>query len=226
MLSPGAAAALAMRATIFNTARDNQGLMIVDNNKEDFINVSAPLGGLDKLQAQAQEQMAAIAGIPLVKLFGITPSGLNASSDGEIRVFYDTIESVQEREGTPNVNRVLEVIQMNSFGEVDPDIGFVWEPLWSLDEEKLANVRKTNAETDQIYIDAGVLAPEEPRATVAAEENSRYSSIDVDDVPDLLEEEEEGLEPEGGRPDPELVEAGKKGDTPLDKLFNKSKEKA
>ncbi|WP_241502645.1 anti-CBASS protein Acb1 family protein [Bombella intestini] len=32
----------------------------------------------------------------LVKLFGITPNGLNASSEGEIRVFYDEIAAFQE----------------------------------------------------------------------------------------------------------------------------------
>ncbi|MDP9128634.1 MAG: DUF1073 domain-containing protein, partial [Pseudomonadota bacterium] len=75
-MAPGAAQQLALRGQVFNMARDNQGLMILDMVKEDFVNVSAPLGSLDALQAQAQEQMASIASIPLVKLLGITPSGL------------------------------------------------------------------------------------------------------------------------------------------------------
>lgn len=194
-MQPGGAESLALRGQVYNTARDNLGLLIIDKLKEDFKNVAAPISGLDKLQAQAQEQMASEAGIPLVKWFGVTPSGLNASSDGEIRVFYDTIESSQERVGTPPMNWLLEIVQMSLFGEVDPDIGWVWNPLWSLDEEKLANVRKVNAETDQTYIDAGVIAPEETRQTIAAEEGSRYASIDVEEVPDLRDEEEEGLEP-------------------------------
>lgn len=207
-MTPGGAESLALRGQIYNTGRDNLGLLIVDKVKEDFKNVAAPISGLDKLQAQSQEQMASVAGIPLVKWFGVTPSGLNASSDGEVRVFYDTIESAQEREGTPMISKLLEVVQMSLFGEVDPDIGWVWNPLWSLDEEKLAAVRKTNAEVDQIYVDSGILDPPEVRATIASEEGSRYASIDVDDMPNLRAEEEEGLEPVGGRPDPALVDEG------------------
>ena len=213
MLTPGGAQALALRAQVFNTGRDNQGLMILSKEKEDFANVSAPLSTLDKLQAQAQEQMAAIAGEPLVKLFGITPSGLNASSDGEIRVFYDTVESVQERVGTPNLKRILDILQMNRYGAIDPDIGFLWQPLWSLDEAKLADVRKANAETDAIYVESGILAPDEVRATIAAEEGSRYASIDVNKAPDLRREEEEGLEPKSGAAKLAVAEIGEPGES-------------
>lgn len=212
LTQPGGAQLLYNRIAVFNTARDNQGAMVVDNEKEDFVNVSAPLGSLDKLQAQAQEQMAAIAGIPLVKYFGITPSGLNASSDGEIRAFYDTIESAQEREGTPQLRRLLNVIQKSKFGEIDPDIGFVWEPLWSLDEKGLAEVRKINAETDCAYVDHGIVDASEVRQTVAAEEDSRYASIDVEDLPDPPEETDDG-----GDDDEDVPEARNAPDARLKK---------
>jgi phage-related protein (TIGR01555 family) len=208
MMEPGGMELLRARGAFYNDARNNLGLFMVDKDSEGFTNVSAPLGSLDKLQAQAQEQMAGIAGIPLVKLFGITPSGLNASSDGEIRAFYDTIKSEQERIGTPNITKLAKVLMMTLWGDIDDDIVWRWEPLWSLDEEKRAAVRKQEADTAGVYIDKGVLAPEEVRAAVAADENSAYSSIDVENVPDLQGEEETGLEPEGGRPQPQDEDAG------------------
>lgn len=211
---PGGAQLLYNRINVFNIARDNQGAMVVDNENEDFVNVSAPLSGLDKLQAQAQEQMAAIAGIPLLKLFGITPAGLNVSTDGETRAFYDTIESAQEREGTPELRRLINVIQMSKFGTIDPDIGFVWQPLWSLDEKGLAEVRKINAETDCAYVDHQILDLEEVRQTIAAEEGSRYASINVEDLPDPPEEEDDGENgedvPERDAPDARLPHSGEK----------------
>ena len=39
--------------------------------------------------------MAAISRIPLVKLLGIQPAGLNASSEGELIAFEDWIASFQ-----------------------------------------------------------------------------------------------------------------------------------
>jgi hypothetical protein len=60
------------------------------------LSLLTPRWALSMLQAQAQEQMAAVSSIPLVKLLGIAPTGLNASSDGEIRVFYDYIHALQQ----------------------------------------------------------------------------------------------------------------------------------
>ncbi len=90
--------------------RDNRGLQIVDKETEELNNVSTLLTGLSKLQAQSQEHIAAISGIPLVKLLRITPSGLNASSEGEIRSFYDKIEAFQEDVIRQPIQKILEII--------------------------------------------------------------------------------------------------------------------
>lgn len=191
MTTKEGAANLALRAQVYNTMRDNQGLLVCSKDKEDFKVVAAPLSSLDALQSQAEEQMAFPAGIPLVKLFGITPSGLNASSDGEVRVYYDSCESAQERIGTPNLKRVLDILQMNRFGKIDPDIGFVWQPLWSMTDKEKAEIEKLHADTDAVHVEMGSLDTLEVRKTIAAEEDSRYSSIDVDDVSEQPGEEDQ-----------------------------------
>ncbi len=218
-LQAGGAENMNCRAEVFNQLRNNRGLMMIDKNQEDFLNVSAPLGSLDKLQAQAQEHMASVSGIPLVKLLGVTPSGLNASSDGEIRCFYDWIGAYQEALFRINLTKVVNFIQLSLFGEVDEDIIIQFEPLWELDEKELAEVDKLRAETAQIRIDSGVIAPEEDRQRIASELDTPYPGLDVSDVPDLRLEEEEGLEPKGGRPDPALTDPNAKGKPAADSRF-------
>lgn len=197
------------RLQMFNLARDNHGVNAVDKEKEDFGNVSAPLGGLDHLQAQSQEHMAAPSGLPLVYLTGITPSGLNASSQGEIEVFQDTIAANQEVY-SPAIKRILDVVQLSLFGEIDPEITFRWNPLKVVSATEQATVRKIDAETDQIYIDAGVLMPEEPRKRIASQEDSIYPALDLArDLPEPVTEpgapgpNEEGLSPLETRPQEE-----------------------
>jgi hypothetical protein len=112
------------RIEIFNLTRANAGTMVLDKDTEEFFNVSTPLGTLDALQAQSQEQMSAVSGIPLVVLLGITPKGLNASSEGEIRVFYDFIHAHQEKFFRPTLTKIINLIQLNRWGEIDPEIGF------------------------------------------------------------------------------------------------------
>ncbi len=203
VLQGGGMEAEMARAALFNNLRNNRGLFMVDKNEEEFDNVSAPLTSLDALQAQSQEHMAAVSGIPLIKLLGITPSGLNASSEGEIRVFYDTIGAYQEAFFRDNLTKVIDFVQLSLFGEVDDAIVFQFEPLFSLTEKELAEARKAEAETDQIYIDEGVVSPDEVRGRLANDPDSLYQNLspaDADDAPDLLDEEEEGLEPKGGHP--------------------------
>jgi len=187
VIQPGGSANLAKRVAMYNAYRSNFGLMVIDskeNGGEKLENVSAPLGTLDHLQAQAQEQQASVVGIPLVKMFGITPSGLNSSTDGEIRTFYDTIKAEQERICTPNMRRLLDIVQLSLFGEIDDDITFTWNPLWSMDEKSASDLRKADTDRDVAYIEAGVLDPVEVRQRLADDEKSGYNNIDVDDVPE------------------------------------------
>jgi uncharacterized protein len=190
------------RVHLFNRLRDNRGLMMTNKETEALTNVSVPLGGLHELQAQAQEQMCSIASIPVVKFLGIQPTGLNASDEGGIRMFYDWILSQQEKRLRPHLTTIIDFVQLSEFGEIDQEITFQFIPLYSLDEQKEAEKRKTEADTASVYIDSGVLAPEEVREKLASDPESPYSTIDVENVPDLREEEEMGLMPKGGRPNP------------------------
>jgi phage-related protein (TIGR01555 family) len=185
------------RIDVFTNLRDNRGVLVVDKDSEGFSNVAAPLGTLDALQAQAQEHMASVCGIPLVVLLGITPKGLNASSEGDLDVYHEWIHSSQERLFRPNLEKVIDFIQLSEFGEVDPDITFNFEPLGDMNEKELAEIRNIEAQTDAIYNEQGILDTVEIRTRIANEEDSPYHGINIDDVP-LPPPEDTGEGEEGG----------------------------
>jgi len=187
---------LLKRVQLFNQLRDNRGLMVTNKETEEFFQLYTSLSGLHELQAQAQEQMASVASIPLVKLLGITPAGLNANSDGEIRVFYDSIHAAQQNMFRDPLKRVLDVIQLDEFGEIDPDITFEFEPLFQLSSLEMASQRKVEADTDAELIEAGVIDATEARARLIADPNTPYTSLEnADEVPtDDFEAGEEGEE--------------------------------
>ncbi|MFL9998460.1 DUF1073 domain-containing protein [Paraburkholderia sediminicola] len=108
------------------------------------------------------------------------PSGLNATSEGELRTLYSWIEAQQEALFTPPLSRLLTVIQLLLFGETDPDIGFRYVPLWTRDELQQANLRKIEAETDSMLINENSsITPEESRTRLAAQEAGPYASLDL-----------------------------------------------
>ena len=198
---------LLARADLFNALRDNQNLFVINKLTETFANVSASLSGLHELQAQAQEHQAAVARIPLVKLTGISPSGLNATAEPEIRVYYDNIVAYQNRFFRPRLTKLINFMQLSLWGEIDPEITYDFEPLWETSEKEKADLQKAQAETRQLYIDMGVMAPEEVRKVIIDDPELPFTDLAPEDLPDLRSEEESGLEPQGGRPQP-LGEAG------------------
>lgn len=171
------------RVDMFNNTRSNRGSMVLDKDTEEFFNISTPLGTLDHLQAQSQEQMSSVCGIPIVVLLGITPTGLNASSEGEIRVFYDFIHAFQEQLFRRRLQTVINFVQLSKFGDVAPEIGFEFEPLWALDEKGEAEVNKIKAETGVILVDGGVISTEEERSRLAKDPGSGYDGLDPADLP-------------------------------------------
>lgn len=183
-LEGGSSDGVISRIDFFNANRSNKGTMVVDKDTEDFGNVSAPLGTLDKLQAQALEQICSVSHIPLVKFTGISPTGLNQSNEGEIRIFYDFVLSEQEAIFKDNLNAVVGMVMHHLWGQADPGIEFEFVPLWEMNEKERADLRKTEADTDQVLCDLGAISPEEIRRRVANDPDTPYAGLDPDDMPE------------------------------------------
>lgn len=197
-LTGGAGDDLDARLALFNAVRSFRGVMSIDKDTETYQYVSMPLGSLDKLQAQAQEQMCSVAGTPLIIYLGITPSGLNATSDGEVRVFFDTVAGRQTRFYGPHMKFLLDLLMLSELGEIHPDLSYKFETLWQMSETEFATVRSTNATTAKTLIDAGVLHPAEERERLAGEEDGLYQGLDPDDVPEPAPAPEPGSFGSGG----------------------------
>jgi phage-related protein (TIGR01555 family) len=192
-LTENAARSLEDRIEAFNLMRDNFGTMTVDKDTEDLKNVSAPLAGLDELQAQAEEHMLIPMRAPLLKAFGLSPSGLNASQEDEIRSFYDNVNSDQENQYRRPLDTAIKIIQLNKWGEIDPEIDFDFVPLWQLDEAGEAAVEKTKSDIDLQNIEMGAIAPNDVRKRLAGDPKSPYHGLDLgEDAPGTLDVDGEG----------------------------------
>ena len=107
---------------------------------------------LDKLAVR----LAAAAEIPVTVLMGMSPAGLNATGDADIRNWYASVEAYRTHEISPRVARLLSIIA--------PEATVEWPDLWTPTAAERSTTAKTVAETDQIYIDNGIFTPEEIQA--------------------------------------------------------------
>lgn len=194
VLAGGSGDSLTRRGQLFTAMRDNKGMLLINKNTEELSMQNVPLGTLDKLQAQAQEHMAAPCHIPLIKLFGVVPTGLNATGEGEIQIWYDFVKACQENLFGPQMDIVLKLIQLDLFGSVDDSIGYEWVPLDEPTAKEKAEERKSNAEEAGTLIDKGVVDPQEARKKLQRDPNSGWDNL-VGDAPEPPEPEQPMVDP-------------------------------
>ena len=168
---------LVARLQAFTLTRNNQGVTAINKDSELLEFAEASLASLDKLQAQSQEHMAACWHTPLIKLFGVVPTGLNATGEGEIQVWYDWINAQQVALFEPHLYQLLKAIQCDLFGEIDDDLVIHWVTLDEPTQKELSEIRKSDAEMDASNINAGIISPDEARARLQADPDSGYSNL-------------------------------------------------
>lgn len=162
------------RLDILDMSRSILNTMIIDADAEVYEKKSSSIAGLPDLIDRFAEAVSGVTGIPLTKLFGRSPGGLNASGDSDIRNYYDMLRSQQEQRLTPVIERIARLVYLSKNGPtsgVEPESWSVcWLPLWQMTDQEMANLRKTVAETDKLYVvDMGAVDPTEIR-------DSRFSS--------------------------------------------------
>ena len=179
------------RIKLFTATRSNKGVMALDKDREELQQLAVPLGGLHELQAQAQEQMCSASREPSVVMTGIAPSGFGNVAEGEMRVWYDWIHAQQEAHYRTPIQRMLDIVQLHLFGEIDSNISFDFVPLYQMTEEQLSNIRVNDSVRAGNMIDRGVLDPQEERERLARDPESGYQGIDVEREIEPPSQEEE-----------------------------------
>lgn len=179
---------LTNRAKLFNKMKHNSGVMLLDKETEDMVQINTPLGGVREIVEMSLNLLTAVWRIPKIKYLGEGEGGLNASSVEQMRSFYDFILSQKEKVLTQPMEIVLKIFQLNLGYDINEALGFKFPSLVEMDESERANLNKLQADRDNIYLAAGVISQEEVRQRLSMDKNSGYSMIDIDDVPEMPEE--------------------------------------
>ncbi|MBV1833067.1 phage portal protein [Novacetimonas pomaceti] len=169
---------LRRRIQLLQKTMDNFGVLLLNTN-ENFQNVTTPLSELAELQAQSLEQICSITNIPVVKFTSNQPQGLNASSDGEIRTFYDTGMATRENVIAPALKRMTDMIQISELGEIDPDLEWQWDSLFEETPVDKLDMEVKKAQIREADIASGQISPEEGRKQIAGDEDSIYAASGV-----------------------------------------------
>ncbi len=125
----------------------NEGLTLLD--KEDTMTSTAySFAGLSDMMLQFMQQISGASKIPLVRLLGQSPAGLNSTGDADIRMYYDNINAKQEAKLRDPWEMLVKVLWASKFGVPAPkDLDFSFSPLWQMSATDKASIAKSTAET-------------------------------------------------------------------------------
>jgi phage-related protein (TIGR01555 family) len=122
--------------------QNNEGLTLTDKN-DNFQTHSYTFSGVTDIILQFGQQLAGASGIPLVRLFGQSPSGMSATGESDMRMYYDTILSKQESMLREGVQRIISATYRSLYGKPIPtDTTFEFQSLWqmsAIDKSTIAN---------------------------------------------------------------------------------------
>jgi phage-related protein (TIGR01555 family) len=175
---------LKQRLNMLDLSKHVKNTLLMDA-KEGFAKHSSTVTGLDTLLDRFMMLLSSVTGYPVTLLMGRSPAGQNATGESDFRMWYDKVRSGQRTELRPRLEPLIRYIFKSLGGE--PETWSVeFNPLWEMTEKEHADVYKTNAEGDNVYVMNGTLGSDQvARYRFGGQQyNAAPPTVEQDDLDD------------------------------------------
>ena len=120
--------------------QSNEGITLLDT-KDEFEASTYSFAGLSDMMLQFAQQLSGALQIPMVRLFGQSPVGLNATGESDMEQYRDGITQKQERRLRSPLTKLLQVMCRSELGTKPPEgFGFDFNSLSELTETEKADI--------------------------------------------------------------------------------------
>ncbi|GHV78626.1 hypothetical protein AGMMS49944_04170 [Spirochaetia bacterium] len=128
---------------------------------EDFVRENISFTGLSDIIYQLFTMLSAQVGIPITRLFGVSPAGLNSTGESDQLNYYDMVAAMQETTLAPKLRYLVHMISEKE-GKPEPNIKF--NPLKQMTDKEKSDLKKQDEDAElvkaqryQAYVDMGVM---------------------------------------------------------------------
>ncbi len=209
-------ALLRKRFTLAGMMKSFNNMMLLDA-EEEYNSKTNTFAGLPDLLDRYALFLSAASDIPATRLLGSSASGLNATGEGDLKNYYDTIRSTQKKEYKPTLD-YFDIIMAKNLGlGDDTDLSYEFKSLFQMTPKEQSDLQFVNAQRDAIYLDRGVITEE-----ITAKElkqTDTYTNI-TDEYLEELEEFENDFDTDTNNIEPgneQETSEGKEEKDPTDK---------
>jgi hypothetical protein len=196
--------AITARYALFSQMKSLINLALLDGS-ETYDRKTLDLSGTAPVLELFMTWISGAAEIPVTRLFGSSAKGLNATGEGDLQNYYNSLSAKRVTQIDPGLRQLDDVIVRSALGTFPEDYNYVWNPMQMLDEEAVARAAKLKAETDVIYLDAGAIMISQVQRNLQAAELYQFDDAKIEE---LENDEDAGLfdMPVGEEPTEESTE--------------------
>lgn len=140
-----------------NMLLNNMGMQVMDA-ADGLETHQYTFGGLADCYQQFIMDISGAAEIPVTRLFGRSPSGLNATGESDLQNYYDMIAEKQESYLRPILNKVLPPFIISTLGSLPDDFDFEFDPVAEPTDKERADLAKCGTDNVVAAYNAGLIS--------------------------------------------------------------------
>lgn len=122
-----------------NFLMSNMGMNVMDK-EDDFVTNQYTFSGLNDIYESFMLDIAGAAEIPVTKLFGRSPAGMNATGESDLINYYDKVKQQQEAILRPILEKLLPIMCLSTWGVIPDDLKFEFNPIRDSSESERADL--------------------------------------------------------------------------------------
>lgn len=153
---PGYEQELLKRFGMASMSKSVNGTLILDEG-EQYQQKSQTYGSLPELLDRFFQYVSGACGIPVTRLFGTSPGGMNATGESDIRHYYDRVQTLQNNTITPAMANFDEALIRSALGRRPKGIFYTWRSLWQTTEKENSDIALNIAKTGDIMVKSGMI---------------------------------------------------------------------
>jgi phage-related protein (TIGR01555 family) len=127
------------------------------DGEEDWQQRQITWAGMPDIITSYLQIVAGAADIPVTRLLGQSPKGLQSTGEGEEKDYHAMIEARQDEILCPALDRIDELLIRSALGSRPEDIWYRFNPLMRLSPKDAMQIEKDRAATIKVYSDTGLL---------------------------------------------------------------------
>lgn len=140
-----------------NWLMSNMGMYLLDREDE-FDTKQYTFSGLNEIYESFMLDVAGACQIPVTKLFGRAPAGLNATGESDMQNYYETVQQAQETTLAPILDKLLPIMCMSEFGAVPDDLDYMFNPIRTPNDKDVADLADKKTTSIVSVYQAGVIS--------------------------------------------------------------------